>query len=98
MRLYQQGGYANINDLAFKLYELSGDTVKKCLPVAERFVRKTGNLYHSIFRKGDRDFKFSQLIEFKSVWLDSDIQSALDEGKINFDMTTKELRKIAKTL
>ena len=97
--LFIDDGYTDVFDYAKKILDFSKVYVYKNIVNAEKFieVKKIGKntIYTSNLPHDKKDFTSGQLIELQGLEYDT-AKKLVEDGIINSDMTTKEIRNIVK--
>ena len=97
--LFSDDGFTDVFDYAKKTLDFSKVYVYKNIVNAEKFieVKKIGRntTYTSNLPHTGKDFTSGQLIELQCLEYDT-VKKLVEDGIINSDMTTKEIRNIVK--
>lgn len=88
-KLYIDGGYTSIYELATDLYKLSKGTISGYINIAKKFLNaETGR---TIFATDKGDFGYLQLLELKKLKVD-EAKELVESGLINYHSTANEIK------
>lgn len=89
-KLYLEGGYTSVYDMATKLLGLSKGTISGYISIAKKFLDT--NTGKTIFATDKGDFSYLQLLELKKLKVE-DAKSLIESGVINYNSTANEVKQ-----
>ena len=100
---YLLGGFKSMAQYASTMFNMSDTTCRKYVRIGKMITQKTvidddGNekqIYTTVFARGENDFSVGHLLEIEAKIKEvSTVNSLIENGVLNFNMSTKKVREI----